>query len=121
SLSNESYQVIWLIRRLFRALSQKSTENLEEFSISVASRALLEFLYPDKLLSVPEIAERYQVSRQHVQITINTLIDDGLVIVKKNPNHKRSSHMMLSAKGRKLFSSILKKDEQIIEELFHQI
>ena len=28
--SNDAYQVIWLVRRLFRALAQKSTENLED-------------------------------------------------------------------------------------------
>jgi hypothetical protein len=51
---SELYQVIWLIRRVFRALSQKSSENLVEFGISVADRAVMEFLYPDKALSVPD-------------------------------------------------------------------
>ena len=57
------YQIIWLIRRLFRALSQKSNESLQDLGVSVADRAVMEFLYPDESLSVPEIAERYHVSR----------------------------------------------------------
>ena len=40
---SEQYQVIWLIRRLFRALRQKSSENLEGFGISVADRAVMDF------------------------------------------------------------------------------
>ena len=121
AIKSEPYQVIWLIRRLFRALSHKSNENLEEFGISVADRAVMEFLYPDKMLSVPEIAERYNVSRQHIQVTVNSLLDAGLVVTKENPRHKRSSLIMLNAKGRKLFGAVLRKDEEIIEVLFSHI
>jgi len=119
--SNESYQVIWLIRRLFRALSQKSNENLEGYGISVADRAVMEFLYTNKMLSVPEIAEQYKVSRQHVQATINSLLEAGLVVTKENPRHKRSPLIMLNTKGRDLFGKILKKDKEIIEILFSRI
>lgn len=121
AINSESYQIIWLIRRLFRALSQKSNENLEEFGISVADRAVMEFLYPDKMLSVPEIAEQYKVSRQHVQSTINSLLAAGLVVAKENPRHKRSSLMMLNSKGRKLFEAILKNDEKVVDLLFSHI
>jgi DNA-binding MarR family transcriptional regulator len=120
-VTNESYQVIWLIRRLFRALSQKSTENLEGSGVSVADRAVMEFLYPDRMLSVPEIAEQYKVSRQHVQATVNTLLDAGLVVTRENPRHKRSPLIMLNAKGRELFAAVLKKDEEVIEILFSDI
>jgi hypothetical protein len=44
AIESEPYQVIWLIRRLFRALAQRSNENLEGFGISVADRAVMEFL-----------------------------------------------------------------------------
>ena len=117
----DTYQVIWLIRRLFRAFSQKGSENLQGVGVSVADRAVMEFLYPDKKLSVPEIAERYQVSRQHVQTTVNALLENGLVVSRDNPRHKRSPLIALSQKGRKLFASILKKDEQVITELFSTI
>lgn len=118
---SELYQVIWLVRRLFRGLSQKSSENLVEFDISVADRAVMEFLYPNNALSVPDIAERYKVSRQHIQATVNTLLKRGLVEVKANPNHKRSPFIMLNPKGRKLFCSIMKKDEALFEQLFSHI
>ena len=121
TIKSEPYQVIWLIRRLFRALSQKSNENLKEFGISVADRAVLEFLYPDKMLSVPEIAEQYKVSRQHVQSTINSLSAAELVVTKENPRHKRSPLMMLNSKGLTLFEAVLKKDEEVIEILFSRI
>ena len=121
SVKSEPYEVIWLIRRLFRALSQKSNENLEAFGISVSDRAVLEFLYPEKMLSVPEIAEQYKVSRQHVQTTVNSLLDAGFVVTKENPRHKRSPLIKLNGKGRKLFGAVIKKDEKVIEVLFSRI
>jgi DNA-binding MarR family transcriptional regulator len=115
---SEQYQVIWLIRRLFRALSQKSSGNLEGFGISVADRAVMEFLYPEKMLSVPEIAEQYKVSRQHVQVTVNSLLANRLAVTKENPRHKRSPLIMLNTKGRELFSAVLERDEEAIKLLF---
>jgi hypothetical protein len=98
AIQSGPYQVIWLIRRLFRALAQRSNENLEGFGISVADRAVMEFLHPAKELSVP-----------------------GLVVTKENPRHKRSPLIGLNNKGRKLFGAVLKKDEQAVRLLFSNI
>jgi DNA-binding MarR family transcriptional regulator len=119
--NGEAYQIVWLIRRLFRALGQKSNERLQPFGISAADRAVLEFLYPDEALSVPEIAARYQVSRQHVQVTVNSLIDGRLLTANDNPRHKRSPLIALTAKGRKLFTSIREQDEEIVDKIFAAI
>jgi DNA-binding MarR family transcriptional regulator len=119
--NGEAYQIVWLIRRLFRALGQKSNERLQPFGISAADRAVLEFLYPDEALSVPEIAARYQVSRQHVQVTVNSLIDGRLLTANDNPRHKRSPLIALTAKGRKLFTSIREQDDEIVDRIFAAI
>ena len=121
AIESDKYQIIWLVRRLFRALSKKSSENLEGLGISVADRAVMEFLYSDKRLSVPEIAEKYKVSRQHVQVTVNSLLENKLAVTKDNPRHKRSPHIMLNAKGRELFNAVLKKDEEAVKLLFSHI
>lgn len=118
ALNDERYEIIWLVRRLFRALAHKSGENLEGKGISVADRAVMEFLHPDAMLSVPEIAARYQVSRQHVQATVNSLLEKGLVRTRDNPRHKRSALIALTPKGRKLFASVLDADAAAIDALF---
>ena len=120
-ISNENYQVVWLVRRLFRALAQKASENLGQYELTVADRAVMEFLYPHEQLSVPEIASRYRVSRQHVQVTVNSLRDTGLLESRPNPRHKRSSLMKLSDKGGELFARILEKDNETVEKLFTEI
>jgi DNA-binding MarR family transcriptional regulator len=119
--ANENYQVVWLVRRLFRALAQKATENLGQYQLSVADRAVMEFLYPQEQLSVPEIASRYQVSRQHVQVTVNALRKKGLLESRPNPRHKRSVLMKLSEKGGELFAQILAKDKETVERLFSAV
>jgi DNA-binding MarR family transcriptional regulator len=103
------------------APAQKATENLGQYELSVADRAVMEFLYPQKQLSVPEIASRYQVSRQHVQVTVNALRKKGLIESRPNPRHKRSVLMKLSEKGGELFAEILAKDKQTVERLFSAI
>lgn len=72
-------------------------------------------------MSVPEIAEQYNVSSQHIQGTVNSLLDSGLVVTKENPRHKRSPLIMLNAKGRELFGAIFKKDEEAIDILFSHV
>jgi DNA-binding MarR family transcriptional regulator len=111
---SDPYKITWLIRRLFRAMAQNTNERLAHLGITAADRAVLEFLYPDKALAVPEIAIRYQVSRQHVQTTVNRLFVQKLLLSKTNPQHKRSPLIILSAKGRNLFASIREADEDVL-------
>lgn len=115
------YEVIWLIRRLFRALAQAADGYLRVHGLSAADRAVLEFLYPEGALSVPEIASRYQVSRQHVQVTVNTLLGDGFLETRANPRHKRSPLIALTYVGRELFEKVRKIEAEIVDALFVDI
>jgi DNA-binding MarR family transcriptional regulator len=115
---DDAYQITWLVRRLFRAMAQKATEAMEDLGVSAADRATMEFLTRDGALSVPEIAARYQVSRQHVQKTVNALQQRGLVSAAKNPSHKRSPLMSLTAKGRAMFTQIRNADKKLIAKTF---
>lgn len=118
---SDRYQVVWLVRRLFRALGQASDEMLRPRGLSAADRAVMEFLYPEEALSVPEIARRYSVSRQHVQVTVNALLDKGLVTTSDNPRHKRSPLVQLTREGAASFASILERDRQAIDALFAEV
>ena len=117
----DAYQVVWLIRRLFRALATKSDEILSDLGLTAADRAVMEFLYPGESLTVPEIATRYQVSRQHIQSTVNRLITAGYVVATDNPEHKRSSLMELTAEGKATFRKIRLRDAKAIARLFAKI
>jgi DNA-binding MarR family transcriptional regulator len=116
--ARRNYQITWLIRRIFRGMARVAGEALEPLGISAAERAVMEFLFPDEALSVPEIASRYDVSRQHVQVTVNSLVDKRLVQRRPNPRHKRSGLICLSPQGKRLFEAVRAQDAQLIEELF---
>jgi DNA-binding MarR family transcriptional regulator len=121
TIQNEKYQIIWLIRRLFRSVGQKESQNLELFDISLSQRAVMEFLYLNKELSVPQIAQKYQVSRQHIQSNINSLLEKKLIDSRKNPKHKKSDLFFLNKNGQKLFEKVLDSDKKTIDELFSKI
>ena len=121
STDSPDYQIIWLIRRLFRALAQRSNDNLRDLGVTAADRAVMQFLHPGEQLSVPEIASRYQVSRQNIQPTANRLLGAGLVTTRENPRRKRSPQVGLTKRGTVLFARIMKRDLDAIDSLFVQI
>jgi DNA-binding MarR family transcriptional regulator len=112
------YEVTWLIRRLFRAMAQLADGYLGAHGLAAADRAVLEFLYRDGMLSVPEIAARYQVSRQHIQVTVNSLLEDGFLESRPNPRHKRSPLFALTPVGRELFRKIRAAESELLDTLF---
>lgn len=120
-IDNDAYRITWLIRRLFRVMGQATARYLEDLDVSAADRAVMEFVYPDKKLSVPDIARRYQVSRQHVQVTVNSLMEKGLVTAMDNPDHKRSPLIVLKSEGRKVLETILARDREAIDTVFADI
>ena len=119
--TDNAYEVTWLIRRLFRAMGAQADDYLADTGLSAADRAVMEFLYPEEELSVPDIARRYDVSRQHVQVTVNGLVSKGLVRSIPNPKHKRSRLIRLRSLGRDSFEEIRRNETAIIQRLFDGI
>ena len=119
--ANDAYKVTWLVRRLFRAMTEKADAYLRDSDLTAADRAVMEFLYPDAQLSVPDIARRYQVSRQHVQVTVNGLLELGLLHSGENPRHKRSPLFSLSELGRDAFRNIRHNESLLLDELFADV
>ena len=118
SETSSEYEVIWLVRRLFRAMAREADTYLGAHGLTAADRAVLEFLYPEQALCVPEIASRYQVSRQHVQVTVNALLQDGFLETRPNPRHKRSPLIALTRIGRDLFEKIRSIESEHVDALF---
>jgi DNA-binding MarR family transcriptional regulator len=117
----QRYEITWLIRRVFRGMATLADQYLEDSGLSAADRAVMEFLYPREQLSVPDIARRYRVSRQHVQVTVNRLVERGLLRSMENPKHKRSRLIRLSELGRECFAEIRRHEAAVIDRLFADI
>jgi len=121
SSTDTGYQVVWLVRRLFRAMSETADNYLKDDDLTAADRAVMEFLYPEERLSVPSIANKYRVSRQHVQVTVNRLRSVGLVRAEANPQHKRSQLFRLSELGRETFAEIRNNEATVVQKLFSDL
>jgi len=119
--TNDAYKVTWLVRRLFRAMAERADAYLRDFGLTAADRAVMEFLFPGEQLSVPDIARRYQVSRQHVQVTVNHLLEQGLLRSGENPRHKRSPLLQLSEPGRDTFAKIRTNESALLDDLFADV
>jgi len=117
----EIYEVTWLIRRAFRLMGARVDQYLKDLDISACDRSVMEFLYPDKKLSVPQISELYDVSRQHIQSTVNVLHDRNIIKLHDNPKHKRSPLVGLSANGCKLYAEIQRRDILAFTKIFNEI
>jgi len=117
---SEQYQLIWKIRRLFRAMGSYANQYLEELSITAPERAVMEFLLEEKL-TVPEIAAKFDVSRQHIQTNVNSLIEKDLVKTEINPRHRRSNLIVLTEQGGQLFKEITQKDRFAVQILFENV
>ncbi len=119
--SKEIYQVTWLIRRAFRLMGTRVDQYLKDLDISACDRSVMDYLYPDQKLSVPQIADLYDVSRQHIQSIVNSLLERQIVELHENPKHKRSPLISLSSSGLKLYKEIRKRDDKAFTCLFCDI
>ena len=61
------------------------------------------------LMTVPQIARIMGQTRQAVQSIANEMEGDGLISFKRNPRHKRAKLLSLTAKGRKTYERLERK------------
>ena len=118
---DDAYKVTWLVRRLFRAMAEKADAYLHDSDLTAADRAVMEFLFPDAQLTVPDIARCCQGSRQRVQVTVNRLLDQGLLRSGNNPRHRRSPLIRLSRAGRSAFAEVRRIESELLDDVFSNV
>jgi DNA-binding MarR family transcriptional regulator len=60
----------------------------------------------ERPLTVPQIARRMGLSRQSVHATVKRLVDDGLVELAPNADHRRSQLVRLTERGTAAYAAI---------------
>ena len=61
------------------------------------------------------------MTRQHVQVTVNDLLQDGFLETRPNPRHKRSPLIALTRVGRDLFAKIRQIEAEYVDAMFADI
>jgi DNA-binding MarR family transcriptional regulator len=105
------------VRMLFHRAVQVAEELHADEPVTPGMRAVLEFLSRTGPASVPQIARRRFVTRQHIQALVNRLLEQGLVALDQNPAHRRSALVTLTPPGRRLIERILKREARFYADL----
>jgi DNA-binding MarR family transcriptional regulator len=115
------YAIIRTIRAGFHLLKNTGDALHENIGVTSAMRAVMESLADHGAETVPDIARRKHVTRQHIQTLADQLAEDGLVRFTSNPAHKRSNLVQLSAKGEKTFAAMRAREANVLKDLAKQI
>jgi DNA-binding MarR family transcriptional regulator len=88
-----------------------------EAALSIAERSLLTSLEMHGPRTIPELARGRSVSRQHVQALSRRLLQEGWIVLKANPAHRRSQLLALTTKGRTHLASMRRREEKALAAL----
>ncbi len=102
------------VRLLFHALVQRGDRLHADEAITMGKRAVLEYLARNGPTPVPEIARQRRVSRQHIQVLVNPLVEAGLVETAPNPAHRRSALMRLTRQGERTLERMKKRETRFV-------
>lgn len=98
------------IRTCFNLLKSLAEQLGSDLGINSSMRAVLEGLGSSSGRTVPDLARERGVSRQHIQTVVNALLEENLVSVVENPEHKRSVLYLLTPGGAATFAEIQKRE-----------
>lgn len=93
-------------RLLFHSLKLWVESVHEGLELTVPMRAVLELLLLKGSATVPDMARSRGVSRQHIQMQVDSLLELDLVDRRSNPAHKRSALVELNDKGRAVIQNM---------------
>jgi DNA-binding MarR family transcriptional regulator len=109
-------ELITLVRQLGETLKEVARDLHEDRDVSVPARAVLLELRKSGPLTVPELARRREVSRQFIQVTVNPLLEAGVLVAQTNPAHRRSKLLALSDQGTELIRQVMRREGGLLRE-----
>lgn len=106
---------------LFLAVSKSLEAILKQaakrFRLTRAEAGILLLVEEKGQRTVPQMARALGFSRQNVQVTVNALLEKGLVLALKNPDHKTSPFLALSESGRTAARAIGDWQQERLDEI----
>ncbi len=108
------YDLIRLVRPLYKVLETAVALELESTGVGVLQRAILEQLLDNGALTVPAIGRNLILPRQFIQKNANELLGAELVSKQENAAHKRSVLFALTPRGRELIERIRAREAEVM-------
>jgi DNA-binding MarR family transcriptional regulator len=105
------------IRRTYNRLRHTTDQIHEATELSAPKRTLMMDIQREGPQTVPALAASRYVSRQIIQAQVNELSGAGLLQAIVNPEHKRSSLIALTAKGKRRVQQMIDDENAFIAQL----
>ena len=105
------------IRLSFNLLRSKADEMHKDLGVNASMRGVMESLTDHAEKTVPDIARAKGVSRQHIQVIVNGLIEAKIVSTRHNPQDKRTYLVSLTKSGQEIFKKIQARETEELERL----
>ena len=116
-MSHSIDELLDQVRLLWHVTVQAGERLHEGEAVTLGMRAVLEFLEANGPRAVPEIARNRHVTRQHIQVLVNGLLELRLVSLDDNPAHRRSSLVRLTPEGQKAIARMRKRERHFLDGL----
>ncbi len=117
SSSEALYDLIRLVRPLYKSLEASVALKLAPTGLSVSQRAVLELVLDHGPLTVPALARHLIAPRQFIQRIVNELRATGLVERRRNTAHKRSVLIALTPAGSAAITSVKQREADVMEPI----
>jgi len=88
-----------------------------EGKVTTAMRGVMATLADGGPQTVPQLARVRPVSRQHIQMLVNRLLEEKLVEMTDNPAHRRSRLVQLTEKGKRSLSEMRQRQWELMAHL----
>jgi len=104
-------------RLLFHRMKVAAEQLHAAEEITAGMRGVLFGLDRSGPQTVPQMARARPVSRQHIQMLVNPLVERGCVELIDNPAHKRSKLVRLTPRGRSLVKRMRRRESKVLGAL----
>jgi DNA-binding MarR family transcriptional regulator len=102
---------------LFNYMSYTATLLHGQGEMTSGRRAILLDLAENGAQTVPQLARKRHRTRQNIQSYVNQLLNEKLVQVLINPDHKRSTLISISTEGRKKIESMVQMEKDLLSSI----
>lgn len=105
------------VRACFNRLKALGDALHRDLGITAAMRAVMEAIDENGEQTVPRFARTKNVTRQHIQVLVNSLVEAGLAMTRPNPADKRSPLVALTREGKVAFARMRQREKTVFDEL----
>ncbi len=98
---------------LFHRLRAAAEEVHQQGQLSGGRRELMRDLDRGGARTVPQIARARSFSRQHAQVLVNSLLEEGYVELQANPSHLKSHLIALTPPGKRFVDAMIRREEAL--------